>query len=150
MEWMKNLVVDGAGVERILREARRVAVLGIKPETHAAQPAHYVPAYMQAQGYTIIPAPVYYPEVTQILGEPVYRTIGAIPEAVDVVDVFRRPEDIAQHVDDIIAAAPKAVWFQQGIRDDASAERLARAGILVVQDRCMLADHQRMGIGAVR
>jgi predicted CoA-binding protein len=149
MDWKKNIIVDRAEVAEVLRTARRIAVLGIKPETHAGQPAHDVAAYLKRHGYTIIPVPVYYPEVTQILDAPVYRTVSAIPASVDVVDVFRRPADIDQHVDDLIAARPKYVWFQLGIRNDAAAERLARAGIKVIQDRCMLADHAAMGIGAV-
>ena len=75
--------------------------------------------------------------MTEILGEPVFRSVSAIPEPVDMVNVFRRPRDIPPHVDDIIAANPKVVWFQLGIRNDDAAERLARAGIEVVQDRCL-------------
>jgi predicted CoA-binding protein len=149
VSWTQNLLVDIKDVERVLRESRRVAVLGIKPETHRGQPAHDVAAYLKSQGYDIIPAPVYYPEVTEILGRPVYRAISDIPGEVDMVDVFRRSEDIEQHVDDIIAKRPKVVWFQLGIRNDAAAERLARAGIKVVQDRCTLADHRMLRIGAV-
>ena len=89
------------------------------------------------------------PRLTEILGQPVYRAISDIPGEVDMVDVFRRPEDIEQHVEDIIAKRPKVVWFQLGIRNDAAAERLARAGIKVVQDRCTLADHRMLRIGAV-
>ena len=90
-----------------------------------------------------MPVPVYFPEATHILGEPVFRTLAAVPQppALDVVCVFRRPEDVAAHVEDMLAARPRAVWMQSGIRDDASAETLARAGIRVVQDRCMLVEH---------
>ena len=146
-DWRENLVEDEAGVRAILEESERVAVLGIKPESHSGQPAHYVPRYLKDAGYEVIPVPVYYPEVTEILGDPVYREVNAVPGEVDLVDVFRRPKDIDQHVDDIIAKKPKAVWFQLGIRNDAAAEKLARAGILVVQDRCTMADHRRFGIG---
>jgi len=96
-------------------------------------------------GYEIVPVPVYFPDVTEILGEPVYRSVSAIPGPVDMVNVFRRPRDIDQHVDDIIAKKPASVWFQLGIRNDAAAERLARAGIDVVQDRCLLVELQRVG-----
>lgn len=89
--------------------------------------------------------PVYYPEVTEILGAKVYRSIAAIPGDVDMVNVFRRPKDIDAHVDDIIAKKPKSVWFQLGIQNDAAAERLARAGIEVVQDRCLLVELRRVG-----
>lgn len=135
-EWRGRLTEDRARIHEILRETRRIAVLGIKiPES--GQPAYYVAADAQRRGYEIIPVPVYYPEVTEILGEPVFRSVSAIPEPVDMVNVFRRPRDIPPHVDDIIAAKPKVVWFQLGIRNDDAAERLARAGIEVVQDRCL-------------
>jgi predicted CoA-binding protein len=142
--WQTHLIHDDARMTDILRNARRIAVLGIKtPGT--GQPAYYVPRYAQKVGYEIIPVPVYYPEVTEILGVPVVRTISAVPGEVDIVNVFRRPKDIDQHVDDIIAKLPKAVWFQLGIRNDAAAERLARAGIDVVQDRCLLVELQAIG-----
>jgi predicted CoA-binding protein len=88
--------------------------------------------------------PVYYPEVTEILGAPVFRRIADIPGDVDMVNVFRRPKDIPAHVDDIIAKRPKSVWFQMGIRNEEAAERLARAGIDVVQDRCLMVELQRL------
>lgn len=120
----------------ILRETRRIAVLGIKT-AESGQPAYYVAADAQRRGYEIVPVPVYYPDVTEILGEPVHRVLAGIPGPIDMVNVFRRPRDIPSHVDDIIAARPKVVWFQLGIRNDDAAERLARAGIEVVQDRCL-------------
>ena len=147
MDWRENLVEDEAGIRGILEESRRVAVLGIKPESRAGQPAHYVARYLRDAGYEVVPVPVYYPDVTEILGEPVYREVSAVPGEVDLVDVFRRPKDIPPHVDDIIAKKPKAVWFQLGIRNDEAAERLARAGIRVVQNRCTMADHRRYGLG---
>ena len=90
---------------------------------------------MAEAGYEIVPVPVYYPDVTEILGEPVYRTLAEIPEPVDMVNVFRRSRDIPPHLSDILAAKPKSVWLQLGIRNDEVAETLARAGIKVVQDR---------------
>ena len=146
-DWRENLVVAHDEVRKILEETERVAVLGIKPESRSDQPAHYVPRYLQDVGYEVVPVPVYYPEVTEILGEPVYREVAAVPGDVDMVDVFRRPKDIPPHVDDLIAKKPKVVWFQLGIRNDEAAERLARAGIRVVQDRCTMADHRRFGLG---
>jgi predicted CoA-binding protein len=141
--WQAHLVNDTAGIRRILDDTRTIAVLGIKT-AESGQPAYYVPQYAQ-RAYTILPVPVYYPEVTAILDEPVYRTVAAIPGPVDMVNVFRRPKDIDAHVDDILAKQPKAVWFQQGIRNDAAAERLARAGIDVVQDRCLLVELRSAG-----
>ncbi|MDB4885701.1 MAG: CoA-binding domain protein [Gemmatimonadetes bacterium] len=128
----------------MLEETRTIAVLGIKtPES--GQPAYYVPQYAKRAGYEVIPVPVYYPEVTEILDAPVYRTVAAVPGPVDMVNVFRRPKDIDAHVDDILSKQPRSVWFQQGIRNDAAAERLARAGIDVVQDRCLLVELRNIG-----
>ena len=143
-DWRRHLVEDRAGVHRVLREAHRIAVLGIKTEETQA-PAYYVPEYAQQAGYEIVPVPVYFPDVTEILGERVYRKVADVPGEVDLVNVFRRPGDIPPHVDDIIAKRPKAVWFQLGIRNAAAAERLARAGIDVVQDRCLLVELRQMG-----
>jgi uncharacterized protein len=143
-DWRSHLVDDDAGIRRILGETRRVAVLGIKtPES--GQPAFYVPEYTQRSGYEVIPVPVYYPDVTEILGQRVYRRVADIPGDVDLVNVFRRPRDIPPHVDDILAKRPKAVWFQSGIVNDEAAERLARAGIDVVQDRCLMVELRRFG-----
>lgn len=144
--WKDNLVVDTHDVRDILAHTKRIAVLGIKPESRAGQPAHYVPRYLQGQGYDVVPVPTYYPEVTEILGQPVYRKLAAIPGPVDMVDVFRKPNDIPPHVDDIIAKEPAVVWFQLGIRNDDAARRLAQAGIRVVQNRCTMADHRRFGL----
>jgi predicted CoA-binding protein len=88
---------------------------------------------------------VYYKDLTEMHGEKVYRKLTDIPWDIDMVNVFRRPVDIPPHVDDIIAKRPKSVWFQLGIRNDAAAERLARAGIDVVQDRCLLVELRRIG-----
>lgn len=142
-DWRKNLVTADAGIADILRATKRIAVLGIKPESKSERPAHYVPKYLQEAGYEVVPVPVYYPDVREILGEPVYRELVAVPGDVDMVNVFRRPHDIPPHVDDILAKKPKAVWFQVGIRNDEAAERLARGGILVVQNRCTMIDHRR-------
>ena len=142
--WQTNLVNDADGIRNMLRETKTIAVLGIKPETHADQAAHYVAAHMAAAGYDIIPVPVYYPEVTEILGKKVYRKLTEIGRPVDMVNVFRRPSDIPPHVDDILAAKPKFVWFQLGIRNDEAAQKLAEAGIKVVQDRCLMVEQGRM------
>lgn len=136
--WRRHLLPDSA-IPALLASTRRIAVLGIKT-ADSGQPAYYVAEFAQRAGYEIIPVPVYYPDVTEILGEPVYRTVSAIPGDVDMVNVFRRPHDIDAHVDDILAKAPKSVWFQQGIRNESAAERFARAGIDVVQDRCLLVE----------
>jgi uncharacterized protein len=142
--WMANLITDANGIESVIRETKTIAVLGIKPESHADQAAHYVPAHMAAAGYDIIPVPVYYPEVTQILGKPVFRKLTDIGRPIDMVNVFRRPNDIPPHVDEILAVKPKSVWFQLGIRNDDAARRLAEAGIKVVQDRCLMVEEARL------
>jgi len=142
--WRSHLIEDDAGIDRVLQRSHRIAVLGIKT-AETGQPAYYVPQYAQKAGYEIVPVPVYFPEITELLGEPVYRSLSAIPGPVDMVNVFRRPKDIDQHVDDILAKKPGAVWFQLGIRNDAAAERLARAGIDVVQNRCLLVELRRIG-----
>lgn len=128
----------------LLAPVRRIAVLGIKPESHADRPAHYVPAYLQRAGFDIVPVPVYYPEVTTILGRPVVRRLVDIPGPVDLVDVFRRSEDVPGHLEDFLAARPRIVWFQSGIRNDEVAAALEAAGIVVVQDRCLMVDHRRL------
>ena len=139
-DWQSNLITDRNGIRELLLATKSIAVLGIKPESHSSQPAFYVAAHMAAAGYEVIPVPVYFPDATEILGKPVFRTIAAIGRQVDMVNVFRRPGDIDQHVDDILAAKPKSVWFQLGIRNDAAARKFAEAGIKVVQDRCLMVE----------
>jgi len=138
-----RIVTDSRRIAEIARNARRVAVLGIKTEQQADQPAHYVAAYLQGAGVEVVPVPVYYPDVTRILGQPVYRRLADVPGEIDILDVFRRPSDIPPHLDDILAKRPKVVWFQSGIRNDAVAERLAAEGIEVVQDRCLMVEHRQ-------
>jgi len=143
-DWQKNVIHDTTTIQDIIRGTKTIAVLGIKPESHADQAAHYVPAHMAAAGYEVIPVPVYYPEVTEILGKKVYRKLTDIGRPIDMVNVFRRPKDIPPHVDDILAVKPKSVWFQLGIRNDEAARRLAEAGIKVVQDRCLMVEEGRL------
>lgn len=138
---MHPLVVDDReSIGKLLRETRRIAVLGIKTEAQADRPAFYVPRYLVDAGFDVVPVPVYYPEVKTILGRPVYRRVADVPGSIDMVNVFRRSRDLHPHLDDLLAAKPKSVWLQQGIRDDAFAERLAQAGIIVVQDRCLMVE----------
>jgi predicted CoA-binding protein len=143
-DWRENLITSPESIARIVREHRRIAVLGIKTEAQRDQPAFYVAEYMARAGYDIVPVPVYYPDATEILGRPVYRTVQAVPAPVAMVNVFRRPRDIPPHVEDILAARPRVVWLQLGIRHDAAAETWAKAGIQVVQDRCLLVEHRRL------
>ena len=106
--WQQHLIDDNAGIRALLERTHRIAVLGIKT-AESGQPAYYVPEYAKRAGYEIVPVPVYYPEVTEILGEPVYRTVSAVPGEVDMVNVFRRARDIDAHVEDIIAKRPASV-----------------------------------------
>jgi len=143
-DWHSNLITDSERIADLIRSTKTIAVLGIKPETHSDQAAYYVPAHMKAAGYDVIPVPVYYPDLTEILGKRVFRKLTEIGRPIDMVNVFRRPNDIPQHVDDILAAKPKSVWFQLGIRNDEAAQRLAEAGIKVVQDRCLMVEEGRL------
>ena len=145
MDWEVNLIYNPTQIRELILQTKRIAVLGIKTEAQADQPAFYVPDYLFRAGFETIPVPVYYPEVTEILGKKVYRRLIDIPDEIDLVNVFRRSHDINSHVEDMLAKKPKAVWFQSGIRNDQVAEQLARAGIKVVQDRCLMVEHRRVG-----
>ena len=144
MSWQQNILTDDAAIARLLRETKRIAVLGIKPESHSSQPAFYVSKYMQNAGFEIIPVPVYYPDVTEILGEKVYRDLRDVPGEIDMVNVFRRDVDIPKHIDEILEATPKSVWVQLGIRNDAAAEAFAKAGIKVVQNLCLMVEQRAL------
>jgi predicted CoA-binding protein len=134
------LIDDNDSITKLLDATRRIAVLGIKTEAQSDQPAFYVPKYLVDMGFDVVPVPVYYPDATTILGRPVYRRVADVPPPVDMVNVFRRSQDLMPHLDDLLAAKPKSVWMQQGIRDDTFAARLADAGITVVQDRCLMVE----------
>ena len=144
-DWRSHLLESPADIRRLLENTHRIAVLGIKTEEKSGQPAYYVPDYAHNAGYEIVPVPVYHPECVEIFGQKAYRTVSEIPGDVDLVNVFRRPSDIPPHVDDIIAKKPKAVWFQLGIRNEEAAEKLARAGIDVVQDHCLMVELRKIG-----
>ncbi len=144
---MARIIEDEAGIEALVKSLKRVVVLGIKPETRGGEAGFYVPEYLKEEGIEIVPVPVYYPEVTKILGLPVIRKLTEVTGPVDCVDVFRKPNDIPPHVDDLIKLKPRSVWFQLGIRNDEAAKRLVEAGIDVVQNRCLLVDHRRYAKG---
>jgi uncharacterized protein len=144
MDWQENLIQKPDGIRQLLQQTRRIAVLGMKTEAQMDQPAFYVPAYQARVGFDVIPVPVYYPEVDEILNRRVYRRLVDIPGDIDLVNVFRRSDDIDGHLEDILAKQPRAVWFQSGIRNDEAAEILARAGIKVVQDCCLMVEHRRI------
>jgi predicted CoA-binding protein len=147
-DWKSRIVSDDHGLERVLRAARTVAVLGAKAGVN--QPAFYVPAYLATRGYRILPVN---PTLAgrSLFGVPVAATLADLTERADVIDVFRRPEFLPGHAREILELSwrPAAVWFQLGIRHDGAAEMLAREGMLVIQDRCMMPEHKRL-IGGVR
>jgi predicted CoA-binding protein len=138
-----RLLESSSDLDALLARTRRVAVLGIKTEAQRDQPAFYVAEYLVRAGIDVVPVPVYYLDVTTILGKPVFRRLAEVPGEIDVVDIFRRPQDVPAHVDDILAKRPAAVWMQLGIRNEEAAARLTAAGIDVVQDHCLLVEHRR-------
>ena len=125
-------------ISEVLHSARTIAVVGLSGKRY--RPSYGVAEYLKRAGYRIIPVN---PMEKEVLGERSYPDLESIPEPVDLVDVFRRSEDIPSHLDDMLAKRPSVVWFQSGIRNDEVAETLARAGIKVVQDRCLMVEHRR-------
>jgi uncharacterized protein len=142
--WRTRLDNSESAITEILTAMRRIAVIGIKRD-HADGPSYSVPATLQQAGFDVVPVPVYYPDVTEILGRPVHRALATVQPPADLVLLFRRPADVPRHVDEILAAAPRVVWMQSGIRHEAAAEQFARAGIQVVQDRCIGVELRRRG-----
>jgi uncharacterized protein len=138
-----HLLETEAEIRQLLSTIHRVAVLGIKPESEAEKPAHYVPRALISMGLEVIPVPVYEFGVTEILGRPIVRRLADIAGPIDLVDVFRRPRDLAEHLPDLLVLKPKAVWLQLGIQEESFAGQLAAAGIDVVQDRCLMVDYRR-------
>jgi uncharacterized protein len=139
--------INDAHLREILSSSPTIAILGVHHEPEKA--AFYVPEYLHDEGYRIIGVNPQFTDQT-LFGEPVRATLAEIAEAIDIVDVFRRAEQIPEHVEDILAMKPrpKVVWFQLGIKNEDAAKILEAAGIIVVQNRCTLADHQRLGLGA--
>lgn len=144
MDWQKNILKRDEEIRDLLKDTKRIAVLGIKTEAQSFQPAFYVPQYMERAGFEIIPVPVYYPDATEILGQKVYRKLVDIPGELDLVNIFRRSADVSQHTSDILAKKPKAVWMQSGIYNEEVARELAQNGIKVVQDLCLMVEHRAL------
>lgn len=139
MDWRANLVEQPDRIAQILAEARTVAVVGIKDAPF--EPAFYVPQYLQRQGYRIVPVN---PKFQQVLGERCVPSLLDIAEEVDIVDLFRAPPNVMPHAREALQLKPKVFWMQSGIRHAEAAQMMAEAGILVVQNRCMLQDHRRL------
>ncbi len=142
MEWTRNLITSEEALRRLLRPGMRIAVVGLKE----SGPSYDVAGYLKAQGHTIVPVT---PKLPEVLGERAYRTLPEVPGRLDVVDVFRASPNIPAHAEEVLSLAerPEVFWMQLGIRHEAAAERLARAGIKVVQDRCLKIDWGRLRRG---
>lgn len=126
-------------IGKILDECRTIAVVGLS--SNRARPSHGVAAYMQRQGYRVIPVN---PHETEVLGEKAYASLAEVPDKIDLVDVFRRSDEAGKAVDEAIAVGAKAVWLQEGVIDNSAAQRAHDADLLVVMDRCWLKEHARM------
>lgn len=131
-----------AEVRQLLASARTVAVVGLsdKPD----RDSHRVAAYLQQVGYRIIPVN---PNLTAVLGEKAYPNLRAIPEPVDVVDIFRKPDAVPEIVEDAIAIEARAVWMQDGIVHNAAADRARAAGLVVVMNKCLMREHRAWRAG---
>ena len=125
-------------IQRILDECRTIAVVGLSSDSW--RPSNSVSAYMRRVGYRVIPVN---PNETEVFGEKAYPDLRAVPEKIDLVDVFRRPDEAGKSVDEAIAIGAKAVWMQEGVIDRDAARRAVDAGLMVVMDRCWLKEHAR-------
>ena len=125
--------------EEILNASRVVAVVGLSPKP--GRPSYRVASYLKENGYKIIPVN---PGIGEILGETSYPDLSSIPEPVDVVDIFRRPEEVLAIVEEAIEIGAKVVWMQEGVINEEAAARAREAGLLVVMDRCMLKEHLKL------
>ena len=142
-DWREELIDDDESLRNLLLEAKTVAVVGAK--AGRSEPAFYVPDYVLARGYRVL---LVNPKLTgaSVFGVPVVPSLAALRDPADVIEVFRRPEFLPGHAGEILSLPwrPMAVWLQLGMRHDGAAERLARAGIRVVQNRCMMPEHRRL------
>lgn len=127
-------VLGVAEMERVLRDARTIAVLGIKPESRSHLDAHQIPLYLQKVGYEILPVPTRYPEAHHILGAPVRRRLTELPRPIDILNVFCKPADFALHLEDVLLVRPSVVWFQSGLLDSQAGARLSEARIPIAED----------------
>jgi predicted CoA-binding protein len=130
---------DDEAVRRLLEKVRRIAVVGLSPKPH--RDSHRVARYLLESGYEIVPV---YPREEQILGQRVYRRVQDVAGAVDLVDVFRRSEELPEVIDDALTARAGALWLQLGCIDESGARRARDAGLTVVMDRCLMVEHARL------
>ena len=124
-------------ITELLKNSKNIAVVGLS--SSPMRPSYGVSAYMQSQGYKIIPIN---PEINGALGEKAYPSLADAPEKIDIVNIFRRPEFVAAVVEQAIKLKPAAIWMQEGVRNEAAAEKARKAGIFVIQDRCILKEHR--------
>ena len=130
---------DDDAIRRLLEKVRRIAVVGLSPKAY--RDSHRVARYLLENGYEIVPV---YPREEQILGQTVYRRVPDVPGSVDLVDVFRRSEELADVIDDVLAAKAGALWLQLGCIDESGAHRARDAGLTVVMDRCLMVEQARL------
>ena len=130
---------EPASIRELLRAARVIAVVGLS--SNRRRPSHGVSQYMQRAGYRIIPVN---PNESEVLGERAYPSIEAVPEKIDIVDIFRRSEFVSEIVDQAIRVGATAVWMQEGVVDEEAAARARAAGLIVIMDRCILKEHRRL------
>lgn len=135
----KHLTINSAEtIKRILSECRTIAVVGLSSDP--SRPSNGVAGYMKRNGYNVIAVN---PNETSVFGDTAYPNLAAVTQPIDLVDVFRRPSEAGHAVDDAISVGAKAVWLQEGVIDEAAAQRALDAGLLVVMDRCWLKEHLR-------
>lgn len=132
---------DPETIEKILTESSTIAVVGLSSKP--TRPSHGVARYLQSVGYRIIPVN---PNETEVLGEKAYPNLGAVPESIDMVDIFRRSDKVAPTVDEAIKVGARAVWMQEGVVDEQAARKAQEAGLLVVMNRCSLKEHMRLRV----
>ena len=130
---------DAASIADLLKSAHTIAVVGLSSKRW--RPSYGVSEYMQRAGYRIIPVN---PALSEALGEKCYPDVGAVPEAIDIVNIFRRSESVPEIVDAAIEAGAKAVWMQEGVVHEKAAARARKAGLTVIMDRCLLKEHQKL------
>jgi len=128
-------------IPEILGEARTIAVVGLSAKR--SRPSHGVAEYLQHAGYRVIPVN---PNIAEALGEKSYATLDQVPDEIDIVDIFRRPEHVPEIVEAAIRKGAKTVWMQEGVVHEEAARRAESAGLSVVMDRCILKDHRRLGL----
>ena len=128
-----------ANIPELLKNSRTIAVVGLS--SRRMRPSYGVSEYMQRAGYKIIPVN---PNESDVLGEKAYARLEDVPEPIDIVDVFRRPECVQDVVDSAIRIGAKAVWMQEGVVNETAAEKARQAGLAVVMDRCILKEHRRL------